>query len=178
MASGDASRNMKVATGVLAFMSSLSLTVSPVIAANYGGFGSKYTAVIDPKEAVLNPDTSSSDVVKEGIEGLKALKSSIKALQDDLAKDSQMNLVARLKSDFKIGEMRTTLNKFNTAFSEETQLASDRLIRNFLQDVTELQRESIIKEGKTRADTKLKAINKRLSAAAATLDELSSFYPN
>eukprot|EP01041_Mallomonas_annulata_P005860 gene5860-11834_t len=169
--------NAKAVTGLLAFLSSVSLTISPVNAANYGGFGSKYSAVIDPKEAVLNSETASSDDVKSGLEGLKGLISTVKAISDDLAKDSQMDAYTRVKADLPIGAIRTTLNKFNSAFSEETQLGTDRLIRNVVQDITELQRESQVKPGKARADTKVNALKKRLLATQSSLEDLAKFYP-
>ena len=45
-------------------------------------------------------------------------------------------------------DVRTNLNKFNEAFAEDTQRGTDRLIRVALQDITELKKESVIKEGK------------------------------
>lgn len=67
--------------------------------------------------------------------------------------------------------------QFNTAFSEDTQRGTDRLIRNIIQDVTELQRQTIIKTGKSRSAIKVDVINKRIDTAISTLDELASFLP-
>jgi len=172
------SKDVKIATGILAFLSSVSISIAPVSAANYGGFGSKYTAVIDSKDAVVNSETINSDEVKSAYQGVKNVLNTVTVLKADLAKDNQLDVGSRLQSDFKVGEIRSTLNKYNSGFSEETQLASDRLTRNFLQDLIELSRESKVKPGKTRADTKLAAINKRLTAAQSALSELLSYYPN
>ena len=54
---------------------------------------------------------------------------------------------ARLK-ELGSADVRTNLNKFNEAFAEDTQRGTDRLIRVALQDITELKKESVIKEGK------------------------------
>jgi hypothetical protein len=67
--------------------------------------------------------------------------------------------------------------QFNAAFSEETQRATDRLIRVFMQDVTELSREASIKPGKQRSPVRLAAVQKRLSAAEDALKDLLAFYP-
>ena len=44
-------------------------------------------------------------------------------------------------------DVRTNLNKFNAAFSEDTQRGTDRLIRVALQDITELKKDSVVKDG-------------------------------
>jgi hypothetical protein len=49
------------------------------------------------------------------------------------------------------------------------------LIRNVIQDLTELDRESIIKDGKTRSEIKVKAVEKRLTAASDALEQLAGF---
>jgi transposase len=49
--------------------------------------------------------------------------------------------------------------QYNTAFSEDTQRGTDRLIRAVVQDLTELDRETSIKAGKTRADTKVRYLS-------------------
>jgi hypothetical protein len=57
---------------------------SPATAANYGGFGSSYSEVIDPKTAVLNDETKHSEDVKAGIVGLEALIQSVQSIKSDL----------------------------------------------------------------------------------------------
>lgn len=52
----------------------------PVNAANYGGFGSTYSAVVDPKTAVLNDETIKSDDFKAGLSGLSQLRSVLNDL--------------------------------------------------------------------------------------------------
>jgi hypothetical protein len=65
--------------------------------------------------------------------------------------------------------------QYNEAFSEDTQRGTDRLIRNIIQDLTELDREAIVKPGKQRSEVKVKAVEKRLTAAADALEQLSAF---
>lgn len=60
----------KIMVGFVSLLSASSISLSPVVAANYGGFGSTYSEVIDPKSAILNDETSKSDEVKAGVEAL------------------------------------------------------------------------------------------------------------
>ena len=76
-----------------------------------------------------------------------------------------------------VGDVRTDLNKFNEAFSEDTQRGTDRLIRVVLQDITELKKDAIIADGKTRGDIKVSIIQKRLESTKKALSELIAFYP-
>ncbi|KAJ1429066.1 hypothetical protein B484DRAFT_449535 [Ochromonadaceae sp. CCMP2298] len=167
----------RIATAVATILSAGVLQLAPVQAANYGGFGSTYSEVLDPKKAEMS-ETFKSDEVKTALDGVKAYSSAVATMRSDLAKNDQIALSTRLTSELSAGKLRTTLNTYNGAFSEDTQRGTDRLIRNILQDITELQREAIMKPGKERQETKVKLIEKRLAAAESSLIELASFYPN
>ena len=158
-------------------VSPLLLLPHPTFAANYGGFSSTYAEVVSPQDAVINKDMLSSDGVKSGFDALEKYRSVIAGLKEDLSKDTNTDLSARIKRDLNIGVVRSQLNKFNALFSEDTQRGTDRLIRNLLQDITELDRTTVIKSGKIRSETKANIIMKRLTAAEDTLTELKAFYP-
>ena len=83
----------------------------------------------------------------------------------------------RFVQDLEYSSLRQNMNKLNTAFGEDTQRGTDRLIRNALQDLTELQREGQIKDGKSRAESKVAIVDKRLSALENTLGQLLAFLP-
>ncbi len=53
-------------------------------AAQYGGFGSSYSEVINPKDAVLNDETKNTDEVKAGREGLQNLIGTVNTIKKDL----------------------------------------------------------------------------------------------
>jgi len=162
---------------VVATLSSLAIMgAPPAMAANYGGFGSTYSEVLDPKTAVLS-DASGSEDVKAGIAGLSNLQKAVATIKADLQKDNQLDLYDRVKKELNPGNVRIVLNKYNQAFSEDTQRGTDRLIRAVLQDITELGREVQVKPGKPRADTKVKIVVRRLEAAEKALSDLSAFYP-
>lgn len=77
-------RNVIHDIGVAAALSALTLTLAPVQAANYGGVGSTYAEVVDPKAAVLNDELASSDAVKEGQAKLLAYKKAVDSIKQDL----------------------------------------------------------------------------------------------
>lgn len=165
-----------VARTAAAFASVLLSIGAPnvVLAANYGGFGSTYAEVIDPKDAQL-AEGGVTDEAKQGLTAIRSYISTIQSAKEDLAKDSNVELYARLQKSLDPSVVRTSLNKFNTAFSEDTQRGTDRLIRLVLQDLTELDRETQVKPGKERAPTKTAIIFKRLTATEDALTSLSAF---
>lgn len=143
-------------------------------AAQYGGFGSKYSEVLDPKESVLS-ETGMNEDAKAGLASLKTFIGSIQSAKADLAKDSNIELSQRLQSALNPAVVRSALNKYNTAFSEDTQRGTDRLIRLVLQDLTELDRETGVKDGRPRSEIKVNNCVKRLSAAEDALSQLAAF---
>ena len=53
-------------------------------AANYGGFGSKYSEVISPKDAVFNEETINSDNVKAGKAEVSKILAAVASMKEDL----------------------------------------------------------------------------------------------
>ena len=76
-----------------------------------------------------------------------------------------------------LGDIRSSLNKFNEAFAEDTQRGTDRLIRVALQDVTELKKDINIPEGKSRSEVKKDVILKRMASLKKALTDLNAFLP-
>ena len=79
-----------IKSGLLALFSGVAITTSPlqVQAANYGGFGSTYSEVINPKDSVLNDETAGSENVKSGLASLSEFKATIKTIKEDLVSSS------------------------------------------------------------------------------------------
>lgn len=124
--------------GLLAVATTLSFNGAPAGAANYGGFGSTYSEVIAPKDAVVNDETFKSDDVKAGLDGLNNILSTVKSIRADLvtsydlsscrpslslmlttplpplppqAQNGQIDIYSGLKSKLNTGSIRNTLNK-------------------------------------------------------------------
>ena len=165
------STNKSYKTAAIALLSALSISSTPVMAASYGSFGKGATAVIDPTTAVV---VGVTDDVKSGSSSITKYIDTVKSIRSDLSKNAAMDLIGPIKSLPPAG-LRDAMNKFNTAFDEETQRGTDRLIRVALQDITELQREVIVKDGKSRSEAKAAIVDKRLAALEDALTTLSSF---
>jgi hypothetical protein len=150
-------------------------TTAPSYAANYFGGGS-YSEVVAPGDAVIDSELSSSEEFKKGLEGLGKVSAAVKALKGDFVKNNQLDVISRLSSDFNLSYIRSSLNSYSAAFSEDTQKGGDRLIRQVIQGLTELSREANVKEGKTRSIAKTEAVLKRLSAVDESLDTLAAYY--
>ena len=71
-------------TGLVAAFAAITLSLAPAQAAQYGGFGSSYSEVINPKDAVLNDETVKSDDVKAGLEKLRAYQAKVAAIKEAL----------------------------------------------------------------------------------------------
>ena len=76
--------------GIAAALSALTLTLTPVQAANYGGVGSTYAEVVDPKTAVLNDELAGSEAVKEGQAKLLSYKKAVDSIKQELVRTSQV----------------------------------------------------------------------------------------
>lgn len=168
----------QITTSIVALISSVSLTVSPVNADAKSPLylGGSYAEVIDPKNAIYNDELKNSDDVKAGVSGLADLTKTLQSIKADLKKDSNVDLVGRVAKDLNVGKIRSVLNKYNQAFSEDTQRGTDRLIRGIVQDVQELERDVVVKAGKARSESKIKNLEKRLDATEAAFNELAAFY--
>lgn len=135
-----------------------------------------YSEVLAPKDAELVEDVANNENVKAGKTALKNYISIAQSLCQDLKQDAQLDVRSRLK-ELGSADVRTNLNKFNEAFSEDTQRGTDRLIRVALQDITELKKDSVVKDGKQRSDIKRDILVKKLDSVSKALTDLAAFYP-
>lgn len=115
------------AVPALVVSAALALNFSPVQAANYGGFGSSYSEVINPKDAVLS-EVGKSDEVKAAADKLKGLQDVVNGMRSDLSKDRQVELVSRVGKDLDAGVVRSVLNKYNEAFAGKSASLSVSLL--------------------------------------------------
>jgi hypothetical protein len=132
--------------------------------------------LISHADAVIDSELASSEDFKKGLEGLTKVSQAVKTLKEDFSKNGNLDVIGRVRSDLNAAEVRTSLNKYSSAFSEETQRGSDRLIRQVIQGITELEREGLVKEGKARSGPKTAAVGKRLASISDSLDVLVQYY--
>lgn len=137
--------------------------------ANAGWATGPGSAVLDPKEAIIDADVLRSGPVQKALQDVSGYAAQVKDMKSKLQADSQVNLGPVLRKEFDFSKLRADLNTVNTAFDEETQRGTDRLIRVILQDLSELEVANTQKEGIPRSDI-------RVAKMAAKLDKLESAF--
>lgn len=110
-------------------MSSGASFTAPAVAANYGGFGSTYAEVVNPKDAVVNDQTINSDEVKAGKDGLQNILKTVSSIKEDLQKDSQTDVLKKLNGDLSVYKVRDVLNKVRKALSMQYIYPSSQLLK-------------------------------------------------
>jgi len=148
---------------------------SPALAAKYGDIGRGSPEVLDPAAAEVDMDVLKSGPVQQALGQIKDYQSAVRTMQDALAKDSQANVHGVVVREFDFSKLRATLNTFNTAFDEDTQRGTDRLIRAIMQDITELDVANTQKEGISRSERRLETMKRKLSKLDQAFSDLLAF---
>lgn len=154
---------------------SLALLPQPAFAAKYGGFGAGSPEVIDPKTAIVDDEILASAAVQKSLTDVKGFLASVKSMQAALSADGQADIGASVRKDFDFVVLRTTLNTLNSAFDEDTQRGTDRIIRVLLQDVTELEAANKVKEGGVRSEKRLGIMNAKLAKLEKAFNDFLAF---
>lgn len=156
-----------VATGTLSVASP-----APANAAKYGGFGAGSPEVLNPADAEIDMDVLKSDAVQSALKKVQGYQSAVREMQKALESNAQADLKKTIIKDLEFSSLRTTLNTVNSAFEEDTQRGTDRLIRVIMQDITELETANQQKEGVARSARRLEIMKGKLSK----LDQAFSDY--
>lgn len=135
----------------------------PALAAKYGSVGAGSTAVLDPNEAEIDEDVLKSSAVQGALEKVKGYQSTVQKMKAGLDSDPQLNLKPYIVKELDFANLRESLNTLNTAFEEDTQRGTDRLIRAIIQDITELETANSQKDGVTRSARRLDIMQGKLA---------------
>jgi hypothetical protein len=162
----------QIATAVIA--GGLSTAAFPS-AANAGWATGPGSAVLDPKEAIIDEEVLKSGAVQQALKDVNGYASIVADMKTALQKDSQVNLAPVLKKTFDFSKLRADLNTLNSAFDEETQRGTDRLIRGILQDLTELEVANAQKDGIPRSDIRVSKMNGKLDKLQTAFEEYLKF---
>jgi len=145
-------------------------------AANYFGDKEAYPEVVKPKDAIKNMELQKSSEVQGNLGKLNDYLSIVKELKADMVKDSQALINKKVRASLEVSKLRNVLNGVNVVFDEDTQRGTDRLIRDIIQDVFELENVTQLKSGATRSARKITVVNKRLEKLEKALTELLKFF--
>ena len=138
-------------------------TPNPAFAYKYGSVGAGSTAVLDPKEAEVDEDILKSSAVQGALQKVKGYQTTVRTMQSGLEADSQLNIRPTIIKELDFAGLRDTLNTVNTAFEEDTQRGTDRLIRVIIQDITELETANSQKDGIARSPRRLEIMQGKLA---------------
>lgn len=153
----------------------LSTTAAFPTAANAGWATGPGSAVLDPKEAIIDEDILKSGPVQEALKSVSGYASIVTDMKSALQKDSQVNLGPVIKKTFDFSKLRADLNTLNSAFDEETQRGTDRLIRGILQDLTELEVANTQKDGIPRSEIRVAKMTGKLDKLQAAFNDYLKF---
>jgi len=144
----------------------------PANAAKYGGFGAGSPSVLNPSEAEVDTEVLGSGRVQDALKKVKGYKSAVNTMQTALEGNPQFNVKPVIAKELDFAGLRETLNTVNSAFEEDTQRGTDRLIRVIMQDITELESANNQKDGIERSPRRLENMKGKL----AKLDQAFSDY--
>mmetsp|Transcript_46989 Transcript_46989/g.69594 ORF Transcript_46989/g.69594 Transcript_46989/m.69594 type:complete len:209 (+) Transcript_46989:75-701(+) len=144
-------------------------------AAKYGDFGRGSPEVLNPKDAIIDDEILASDAVQKSIQSVKSFRDVVKGLRESILSDSQAELGGTIRRELDFVKLRSDLNTVGTAFDEETQRGTDRLVRLVLQDITELETASKIKPGVPRSDKRKAIVVSKLDKLCKSFDEFLAF---
>jgi hypothetical protein len=144
----------------------------PAFAAKYGSVGAGSPLVLDPSAAEVDAGVLKSDVVQKALLKVKDYQTTVQTMKAGLDADSQLNLRPYILKELDFANLRSNMNTLNTAFEEDTQRGTDRLIRVILQDITELETANSVKDGAARSPRRLEIMQGKL----AKLDQAFSDY--
>lgn len=153
------------------------LVASPGVAnaAKYGSFGAGSPEVLDPKQAIVDKDILSSGAVQKSITNINEYLATVRKIEDALKSNSQADVAPFVRTTFDPSKIRGDLETLNSAFDEETQRGTDRVIRLVLQDITELEVASKQKEGVSRSEKRLTIVNGKLAKLGKSFEDFLAF---
>jgi len=149
----------------------------PAQAAKYGAIGAAPAGVLDPKDAIVDDEVFRSSAVQNALKDVQNYSAMVAEMKSALGTNSQVNLGPVLRKSFDFSKLRADLNSLNSAFDEETQRGTDRLIRGIMQDLTELESANAQKEGIERSDRRVANMNGKLDKLQTAFEELLAFAP-
>lgn len=105
----------------------------------------------------------------KALQSIKEYQETVKQLKSTLQSDDQADIGPAIRQKLDFVKLRVDLNTLNSAFDEDTQRGTDRLIRLTLQDITELDSANKQKPNVPRSE-------KRIAIMIGKLDKLSKSF--
>ena len=145
------------------------------MAAKYGSFGAGSPGVLDPKAAEVDTDVLKSGSVQAALKKVEGYRSAVRDMQAALKADTQVNVRKTIIKELDFADLRDTLNTVNTAYEEDTQRGTDRLIRVIMQDITELEQSNAQKDGIPRSARRVEIMEGKLAKLEKAFSDFLAF---
>lgn len=113
--------------------------------------------------------------MQDALKKVKGYKSAVNTMQAALESNPQTNVKPVIVKELDFANLRDSLNTVNSAFEEDTQRGTDRLIRVILQDITELEAANSQKEGIERSPRRLEIMRGKLAKLDKAFDDYLAF---
>ena len=133
------------------------------------GFGDAAPAATEIDAAVRDSSAVQADLKKVQQYATMAKELNAKFLADPQAD------IKPLVNAFNRAELRTALNSVNSIFSEDFQKNSDRIVRNIIQDLSEMDSVVGLKDGVARSRKKIVSVERFCSKLEKDLNEFLSY---
>ncbi len=136
-----------------------------------------FNAADKPLEgAIVDKSILESSSGKAALATLRKYQSDIIELYTEFKADPQLKLTSRVNKMFNISELRDALNVFGEAFDEAAQLETDKVVRNIIQDIGELEAAVALREGAVRTERKIQRTTDWFEKLVSDFKKLVSFY--
>lgn len=130
----------------------------------------------DPAGGAIDKSVLESPSGKAAVKTLLKYQSEIDSLYAEFKGNPQLELNPRVGKTFPISELRDALNQFGEAFDENSQKETDKVVRNIIQDIGELQTAGALRAGTVRTERKIQRTNDWFERLTTDFKRLMSFY--
>ena len=165
----------QITTATTAAAVTLTFSPSNANAAKYGSFGAGSPEVLDPSTAIIDDEILASEPVQNAFAKVKSYKQTVSSIKSTLESNKQADVGPVIRKDLDFVALRTDLNTLNSAFDEDTQRGTDRLVRLIMQDITELETANKQKEGVARSEKRLNIMMGKLEKLDKAFTEYLAF---
>lgn len=131
---------------------------------------------VTPSEKIVNKDALKTKEAKEALSTIRSYDSAITDLYNRFQKDPQIELTTSVRNLVSISTLRNALNVVNEAIDEESQVATDKVVRGIIQDIGELETAAILKKGAARTPKKIERTTDWFDKLTGDFSKLLSFY--
>jgi len=177
-ADSQTTRSDFIATAAAALVTGSAALLSqpqPAAAAKYGSFGAGSPEVLDPSQADVDADILGSSKVQDALKKVRGYKGAVNSMQTALESNPQYNVKPVILKELDFANLRDSLNTVNSAFEEDTQRGTDRLIRVILQDITELEQANNQKDGIERSARRVEIMQGKLAKLDKAFNDYLAF---